>query len=129
MIDVKGIEGATRRDSVPIIAKIMTEIMDLLFPLDKNNAGDNIITDEERNRIVENVQKVVKISVRRILAGDVDVGEFIMTRVVIPGSLLLIQGLWLGTTSGDYKGKQAHIAVVDKVRKRDPRRVFKDGER
>jgi hypothetical protein len=37
--------------------------------------------------------------------------------------------LWLGTTSEDYKGKQAHIAVVDKVRKRDPRRVFKDGER
>lgn len=61
----------------------MTEIMDLLFPLDKNNAGDNIITEEERRRIVDNVQRVVKISVRRILGGDVDVGEFIMTRVFI----------------------------------------------
>jgi hypothetical protein len=40
-----------------------------------------------------------------------------------------MQGLWLGTTAGDYKGKQAHIAVVDKVRKRDARRVFRDGER
>jgi len=59
----------------------MTEIMDLLFPLDKNNAGDKIISAEELKTIVENVQKVVKISVRRILAGEVDVGEFIMTRV------------------------------------------------
>jgi hypothetical protein len=59
----------------------MTEIMDLLFPLDKNNTGDKIISVEERKKIIEDVQKVVKISVRRILAGGVDVGEFIMTRV------------------------------------------------
>jgi len=118
VIDVKGIEGATRRDSVPIIAKIMSEIMELAFPLDKNNAGDKIITIDERKRIIEDIQKAIKICVRRILGGETDVGEFIMTR-----------GLWLGTQAGDYKGKQAHIAVVDKVRKRDPRRVFKDGER
>jgi hypothetical protein len=88
-IDVKGIEGATRRDSVPIIAKIMGEIMDLLFPLDKNNAGDKIITENERNKIIENVQKVIKISVKRILGGEVDVGEFIMTRVCITTSSLI----------------------------------------
>ena len=81
MIDVKGIEGATRRDSVPIIAKIMTEVMDLLFPLDKNNVGEKTISNEERKTIIENVLKVVKISVRRILGGEVDVGEFIMTKV------------------------------------------------
>ena len=86
---MKGIEGATRRDSVPIIAKIMSEIMDLLFPLDKNNAGDKIITENERNKIIENVQKVVKISVKRILGGEVDVGEFIMTRVCIATSSLI----------------------------------------
>jgi hypothetical protein len=89
-IDVKGIEGATRRDSVPIIAKIMSEIMDLLFPLDKNNAGDKIITENERNKIIENVQKVIKISIKRILGGEVDVGEFIMTRVCIVTSLLIL---------------------------------------
>ena len=66
---------------MPIIAKIMSEIMDLLFPLDKNNAGDKIITEAERKEIIEKVQKVVKISVRRILSGKLDVGEFIMTRV------------------------------------------------
>jgi hypothetical protein len=81
VIDVKGIEGATRRDSVPIIAKIMSEIMDLLFPLDKNNAGIKTITNEERKEIIEKVQKVVKISVRKILSGELDIGEFIMTRV------------------------------------------------
>ena len=84
MIDVKGLEGATRRDSVPIIAKIMSEIMDLLFPLHKNNEGGNIITDREREEIIENVQKVVRIAVRRILAGELDIGEFIMTRVFVP---------------------------------------------
>jgi len=102
--------------------------MESLFPLDKNNAGDKIVTEEERKQIIDNVQKVVKVSVRKILSGELDVGEFIMTRVI----LLLYadaKGLWLGTSAGDYKGKQAHIAVVEKVQKRDPRRVFKDGER
>jgi hypothetical protein len=78
----------------------MTEIMDLLFPLDKNNAGEKIITDEERKRIVENVQRVVKISVRRILGGDVDVGEFIMTRVLISDSFA-----YSGIVAWDYIGR------------------------
>jgi DNA polymerase family B len=81
VIDVKGIEGATRRDSVPIIARIMGEIMDLLFPLDKNNWGDGVITKEERNEIIENIKQVVRIAVRKVLSGEVDVGEFIMTKV------------------------------------------------
>jgi hypothetical protein len=59
----------------------MSEIMDLLFPLDKNNIGDKIITEAARKQIITNVLKVVKISVRRILSGEVHVGEFIMTRV------------------------------------------------
>ena len=59
----------------------MAEIMDLLFPLAKNNTGHKVITDSERKQIIENVQKVVRISVKRILGGEVDVGEFIMTRV------------------------------------------------
>src|SRR5271168_896913 len=81
IIDVKGIEGATRRDSVPIIAKIMDEIMSTLFPLDKNNDGDNIVTEVERAEIIAKVQRIVKVSVRKILSGELDVGEFIMTRV------------------------------------------------
>lgn len=89
VIDVKGIEGATRRDSVPIIARIMSEIMELLFPLHKNNAGSNIITEDERRQTIDDVQKVVKISVRKILGGELDVGEFIMTRVIASVSLLI----------------------------------------
>jgi hypothetical protein len=60
----------------------MTEIMALLFPLHKNNDGENIITEDERKCVIENVQKVVKVAVRKILAGELDIGEFIMTRVV-----------------------------------------------
>ena len=60
----------------------MSEIMTLLFPLHKNNDGDNIITADERSQIIENIQKVVKIAVRKILAGELDIGEFIMTRVL-----------------------------------------------
>ena len=82
MIDVKGIEGATRRDSVPIIAKIMDEVMATLFPLDKNNEGDSIVSEAERSHIIANIQKIVKSSVRKILSGELDVGEFIMTRVL-----------------------------------------------
>ena len=81
VIDVKGIEGATRRDSVPIIAQIMAEIMQLLFPLEKNNLEEGVITDEERKTIIENIQRIVKTSVRKVLSGELDVGEFIMTRV------------------------------------------------
>lgn len=59
----------------------MTEIMALLFPSHKNNVGENIVTTDERKAIITNVQKVVKIAVRKILAGELDIGEFIMTRV------------------------------------------------
>ena len=78
---MKGIEGATRRDSVPIIAQIMSEIMETLFPSHKTNAGENIVTDAERKRIIADIQRIVKISVRKVLSGELDVGEFIMTRV------------------------------------------------
>jgi len=57
--------------------------MQLLFPLGKNNLGDRIISNDERMRIIEDVKKVVKISVRNVLSGELDVGEFIMTRVYI----------------------------------------------
>jgi hypothetical protein len=73
----------------------MGEIMDLLFPLDKNNQGDGVITTEERKKIIECVKQVVRISVRKVLSGEVDVGEFIMTKVVCPNCLLII-----GTMAG-----------------------------
>lgn len=59
----------------------MSEIMDLLFPLEKNNSGDKVVTKDERREIIENVKRVIRISVRSVLSGDVDVGEFIMTKV------------------------------------------------
>jgi len=55
--------------------------MSTLFPLDKNNEGGNVVTGTERTEIIAKVQKIVKVSVRKILGGELDVGEFIMTRV------------------------------------------------
>ena len=64
--------------------------MELLFPRHKNNARNNIITEDERRQMIDNVQKIVKISVRKILSGELDVGEFIMTRVVVLVPLLIL---------------------------------------
>jgi len=55
--------------------------MSTLFPLDKNNEGENVVTGTERAEIIAKVEKIVKVSVRKILGGELDVGEFIMTRV------------------------------------------------
>lgn len=60
----------------------MSEIMHLLFPLEKNNSGDLVVTKDERKEIIENVKRVVRISIHKVLSGNVDVGEFIMTKVV-----------------------------------------------
>jgi hypothetical protein len=60
----------------------MNEIMELLFPSQKNNLGDRVITDLERKKIIQDVQTIVRTSVRKVLAGELDVGEFIMTRVL-----------------------------------------------
>jgi len=59
----------------------MAEIMQLLFPLTKNNVGDGVVTEDERQAIIEDVKTIVKTSVRKVLSGELDVGEFIMTRV------------------------------------------------
>ena len=59
--------------------------MAFLFPLHKDNNGENTITADDRKRIIENVQNVVKVAVRKILSGELDIGEFIMTRVMFTG--------------------------------------------
>lgn len=64
--------------------------MDLLFPLEKNNSGDAVVTNGERKEIIENIKRVVQVSVRKVLSGDVDIGEFIMTRVVKFSFVVLI---------------------------------------
>ncbi|BFZ54754.1 hypothetical protein PYCC9005_001791 [Savitreella phatthalungensis] len=116
-IDIKGIE-ANRRDAVPVVGKVIGDVLQILFPQDRNNGPDQKISQEDRAVIIERVKQSVKGSVGQILNGELDVGNFIMTK-----------GLWLGSEAADYSGKQPHISVIDKMRGRDSGLVFKDGER
>ncbi|GAO49659.1 hypothetical protein SAICODRAFT_9289 [Saitoella complicata NRRL Y-17804] len=106
-IEVKGLE-ANRRDAVPLIADLMGEVLNILLQSKKRG----------RNDVIEEVKESVRSNIKRIANGEFDIGKFIMTK-----------GLWLGTEAADYKTTQPHIAVIDKIRKRNPSRTFKDGER
>ena len=115
-IDIKGIE-TNRRDAVPLIGQVIGDIFDITFP-HKNNSAEQKIDQKQREDIVSNVKDSVRRDVTRIVNGELEMGNFIMTK-----------GLWLGTDASDYSSKQAHISVIDKMRARDSRRMFKDGER
>lgn len=122
-IDVKGIE-VNRRDAVPLIGHVIGDILKFMFPHKNNGEEDGEgpcsgrITPGARAEIIEQVKESVKRDVGRVLSGELNVGSFIMTK-----------GLWLGTNASDYSAKQTHISVIDKMRARDSRRMFKDGER
>ncbi|KAJ3280432.1 DNA-directed DNA polymerase delta, partial [Borealophlyctis nickersoniae] len=127
-MDAKGIESQ-RRDSCQFLTTIMTNVLDILFPRNKSNDAalvNDVITEEaslmtdwqERNQYITTACDYVRWNVAKLLQGDVDIGELIMTK-----------GLWLGTETEDYKAKQAHVELVERIRKREPWREFKDGER
>lgn len=120
-IDIKGIE-VNRRDAVPLVGELIEGILKILFPARNNSevldGACGKISQEQRMQIINDVKDFVRIHVSEILAGDVNIGQFILTK-----------GLWLGTNASDYSAKQTHISVIDKIRSRDSRRMFKDGER
>lgn len=116
MIDIKGIE-TNRRDAVPLISQVIGDIFELIFP-HKNNSPAQKITSTDRLAIIDRVKESVRRDVQRIINGELNMSHFIMTK-----------GLWLGTEAADYNTKQVHISVIDKMRNRDSRRMFKDGER
>ncbi len=115
-IDIKGIE-ANRRDAVPIISEIINEILALLFP-HILNTPDSLIAPSTRSEIIGNVKTVTGQWIKKVAGGNVDIGSLIMTK-----------GLWLGTDAESYKTTQPHIRTLEKIKSRDPRRTFKDGER
>lgn len=115
-IDIKGIE-TNRRDAVPLISQVIGDIFELIFP-HKNNCSTQKIVPADRLAIIDRVKESVRRDVQRIINGELNMSHFIMTK-----------GLWLGTEAADYNTKQVHISVIDKMRIRDNRRMFKDGER
>jgi DNA polymerase delta subunit 1 len=116
-VTAKGIESQ-RRDSSPILITVMNKVIDILMPKDKDNGPDGEISAAGRAGYIANAVDYLKWAIRRMLEGKNHAGEFVLTK-----------GLWLGTESGDYKAKQPHVELVERMRKREPWREFKDGER
>ncbi|KAI9142436.1 hypothetical protein BKA69DRAFT_1124108 [Paraphysoderma sedebokerense] len=118
-VDEKGIESQ-RRDSCPVLIAVMSHVIRLLHPTKSNDPSkpNDIITPDERISIIGAVEEYIKVIIERMLRGALNPGEFVMSK-----------GLWLGTEAEDYKAKQAHVELVAKIKKREPHREFKDGER
>ena len=118
-VDVKGVEN-TNRGSSGVLVRILDRVFDLIH-LRKGNdptkEGD-FITPEIRRQAIGEAVAYTKDAIRGLLSGNIDLGELIMTKA-----------LWLGTEAEDYKVKQAHVELADRIRKRDPDRIFKSGER
>ncbi|TPX72384.1 DNA-directed DNA polymerase [Spizellomyces sp. 'palustris'] len=115
-IDAKGIESQ-RRDSIPILGTLMTNVLKILFPRGKTNNRElatDCINEEERQRHITTAAEYVRWCIGRILKGEYDIGEFISTK---------------GTETEDYQAKQIHVELVERIRKRQPWRTFQDGER
>ncbi|KAJ3042139.1 DNA polymerase delta catalytic subunit [Rhizophlyctis rosea] len=122
-VDAKGVESQ-RRDSPPYLIRVMTNVFEILFKGGNPEMGMSgvgrldCVSDEERQRRIDLALEYVKWNVNWLVRGKVDIGELIMTR-----------GLWLGTEAEDYKAKQPHVQLVERMRKRQPWREFQDGER
>lgn len=116
-VTAKGIESQ-RRDSSPILINMMNKVVDILMPRTFDNGPNGKISAVGRARMIGNAVDYTKWAIRRMLEGRNHAGEFVLTK-----------GLWLGTESGDYKAKQPHVELVERMRKREPWREFKDGER
>lgn len=119
-IDAKGIESQ-RRDSCLLLTNVMTKVLEILFPFNKSNNAhlvNDIITADERKAMINKAVEYTRNVIRKLLLGEYDMGQFIVTK-----------GLWLGTESGDYKAKQVHVELVERMKKRDPSREFREGER
>ncbi|KXS19990.1 hypothetical protein M427DRAFT_399532 [Gonapodya prolifera JEL478] len=110
-VDAKGVESQ-RRDSCPLLAKMMTNVFEMLLPPTQR------ISDRERYELIEKSKGYVKDTIRKMLEGRYDMSEFIITK-----------GFWLGTEAESYKSKQAHVELAERMRKREPWRSFEDGER
>jgi DNA polymerase delta subunit 1 len=95
-------------------------ILTILFPHKSNNSSlvNDKIEEEEYKSIIQNAVDYVTRIITKIMKNEFDISQFIITR-----------GLWLGTYAEDYKQKQAHVSLVEKLRKRDPFRKFQDGDR
>lgn len=118
-VDVKGVEN-TNRGSSGVLINLLDKVFDIIHLRKGNDPGKpgDLITMELRKQAIQEASNYTKEAIRALLSGNIDLGELIMTKA-----------LWLGTDAEDYKVKQAHVELADRIRKREPDRVFKSGER
>ena len=98
-IDCKGME-VVRRDNCSLVATLI------------NKCLEKILIDRDP----EDAIRFAKLTISRLLQNKIDISQLIITKE-------------LRKREGDYKAKQAHIELVNKLKKRDPGSAPKLGDR
>lgn len=98
-VDVKGIESV-RRDNCRLVASLASTVLDLLL----------------KKQDVEGAIDLVKSAIRDLLQNKIDVS-------------LLVVSKELRKTGDKYDSNQAHVALTEKMRKRDPGSAPQLGDR
>ena len=111
-LDIRGLE--TRNRGVPpVVANIMNELLSMI--LDKDRIG---MSNEALHELRHRVKILMSNKIDHVASGLFDTSQFVLTR-----------GLWMGTETEDYRGKQAHVELVQKLKKRDKTFEVREGER
>ena len=111
----------SRRDSCPLVVKVVANVLKLLLDRHKSNDRqlvNDLMTQAERDECISQAVDYLKFTIRRLMAGELDLSEFLMTK-----------GLWLGTETESYHGKQQHTELIERLKKRGTTREFREGER
>lgn len=98
-VDSKGVEK-NRLDNCPYIRKMMAKVFDLLM-VDENLAG---------------ALEYIHDGVAKLMQGKVDYADLVITKSI-------------SKSAEDYKGKQIHLEVATRMKKRDPSYAVAPGER
>lgn len=98
-MDCKGIE-TVRRDNCTLVANLIDMCL------------QKILMDRDPDGAVKHAQRVIS----DLLCNRVDISHLVITKE-------------LSKTEGDYKAKQAHVELADRMKKRDPAGAPKLGDR
>lgn len=98
-LDAKGIE-TVRRDNCPLVASVISGVLNRILI----------------QRSVESAVEFVKGTIRDLLLNRLDISHLVITKA-------------FSKAESEYAGAQAHIALVERMRKRDPASAPSVGDR
>nr|CCC89437.1 putative DNA polymerase delta catalytic subunit [Trypanosoma congolense IL3000] len=98
-LDAKGIE-TVRRDNCPLVASVISGVLNRILI----------------QRSVESAVEFVKGTIRDLLLNRLDISQLVITKS-------------FSKSEDEYAGAQAHIALVERMRKRDPASAPNVGDR